>query len=303
MAYGTPAAPEDVEPYYTHIRRGRPPEPEQLADLERRYEALGGTSTPRPPDRRPGRGDRRRPRQPGPRPVPWWCSARSTPPRSSRTAPPPWPPRASTGWWAWCWPPTTPGFSVGRVPAAPGRGRRRRRGPPTSASSRWSDEPAWLAFTASRGHRRPGRPARGHQGAVHRPLASPSGCWSATPTPSLLRRQRPSHRPPGRAGAAGPAGAWPGRAPGARPSRGGVPTSWRSSATWPPPAGPTACWCARRASSPTTSRSATTSTSRPGAGRRGRPGLRPHPDRRRRRRGDGRPGRPGARRGRRAFAA
>jgi ferrochelatase len=44
MAYGTPASPEDVEAYYTHIRRGRPPEPEQLADLVRRYEAIGGTS-------------------------------------------------------------------------------------------------------------------------------------------------------------------------------------------------------------------------------------------------------------------
>jgi len=45
MAYGTPASPEDVEPYYTHIRRGRPPAPEQLADLQRRYDALGGTSS------------------------------------------------------------------------------------------------------------------------------------------------------------------------------------------------------------------------------------------------------------------
>lgn len=45
MAYGTPATPDDVEAYYTHIRRGRPPAPEQLADLQRRYDALGGTST------------------------------------------------------------------------------------------------------------------------------------------------------------------------------------------------------------------------------------------------------------------
>ncbi|QXC63388.1 ferrochelatase [Aquihabitans sp. G128] len=45
MAYGTPASPEDVEPYYTHIRRGRPPTPEQLANLQMRYDALGGTST------------------------------------------------------------------------------------------------------------------------------------------------------------------------------------------------------------------------------------------------------------------
>lgn len=45
MAYGTPATPADVEPYYTHIRRGRPPTPEQLANLQTRYDALGGTST------------------------------------------------------------------------------------------------------------------------------------------------------------------------------------------------------------------------------------------------------------------
>jgi len=44
MAYGTPATRADVEAYYTHVRRGRPPAPEQLADLQRRYEAIGGTS-------------------------------------------------------------------------------------------------------------------------------------------------------------------------------------------------------------------------------------------------------------------
>ena len=44
MAYGTPRTPEDIEPYYTHIRRGRPPEPEQLADLVARYDAIGGIS-------------------------------------------------------------------------------------------------------------------------------------------------------------------------------------------------------------------------------------------------------------------
>lgn len=44
MAYGTPASPSDVEAYYTHIRRGRPPSPEELADLQRRYDAIGGTS-------------------------------------------------------------------------------------------------------------------------------------------------------------------------------------------------------------------------------------------------------------------
>ena len=44
MAYGTPASPDAIEAYYTHIRRGRPPTPEQLADLRRRYDAIGGTS-------------------------------------------------------------------------------------------------------------------------------------------------------------------------------------------------------------------------------------------------------------------
>ena len=44
MAYGTPRTPDDVAAYYTHIRRGRPPTPEQLADLARRYDALGGVS-------------------------------------------------------------------------------------------------------------------------------------------------------------------------------------------------------------------------------------------------------------------
>lgn len=44
MAYGTPASPDDVADYYTHIRHGRPPTDEQLADLRRRYDAIGGTS-------------------------------------------------------------------------------------------------------------------------------------------------------------------------------------------------------------------------------------------------------------------
>ncbi len=42
MAYGTPDRVEDVEAYYTHIRRGRKPTPEQLATLLARYERVGG---------------------------------------------------------------------------------------------------------------------------------------------------------------------------------------------------------------------------------------------------------------------
>jgi protoporphyrin/coproporphyrin ferrochelatase len=44
MAYGTPASPNDIEAYYTHIRRGRAPSAEQLADLTGRYAAIGGVS-------------------------------------------------------------------------------------------------------------------------------------------------------------------------------------------------------------------------------------------------------------------
>lgn len=44
MAYGTPASPDDIEGYYTHIRGGRAPAPELLAELRSRYEAIGGIS-------------------------------------------------------------------------------------------------------------------------------------------------------------------------------------------------------------------------------------------------------------------
>lgn len=44
MAYGTPRTRDEIGPYYTDIRRGRPPSPEQLADLVARYEAIGGIS-------------------------------------------------------------------------------------------------------------------------------------------------------------------------------------------------------------------------------------------------------------------
>ena len=44
MAHGTPATPEEIEAFYTRIRRGRPPTPELLDELTGRYEAIGGTS-------------------------------------------------------------------------------------------------------------------------------------------------------------------------------------------------------------------------------------------------------------------
>lgn len=44
MAYGTPRSKEEILPYYTDIRRGRPPTDELLAELTGRYEAIGGLS-------------------------------------------------------------------------------------------------------------------------------------------------------------------------------------------------------------------------------------------------------------------
>ncbi|OMF21438.1 ferrochelatase [Paenibacillus sp. FSL H8-0548] len=42
MSYGTPESLDDVEAYYTHIRRGNAPTPELLAELKGRYEAIVG---------------------------------------------------------------------------------------------------------------------------------------------------------------------------------------------------------------------------------------------------------------------
>jgi ferrochelatase len=44
MAYGTPRHPDEIESYYTHIRRGKKPPREDLQDLVERYEAIGGVS-------------------------------------------------------------------------------------------------------------------------------------------------------------------------------------------------------------------------------------------------------------------
>lgn len=43
MAYGSPPTEAGIEAYYTHIRGGRPPAPDSLADLTARYRAIGGS--------------------------------------------------------------------------------------------------------------------------------------------------------------------------------------------------------------------------------------------------------------------
>ncbi|WP_306976892.1 ferrochelatase [Alkalibacillus salilacus] len=44
MAYGTPYKEEDLERYYTHIRKGKRPTDEMIEDLRSRYEEIGGIS-------------------------------------------------------------------------------------------------------------------------------------------------------------------------------------------------------------------------------------------------------------------
>lgn len=44
MDYGTARDTDDVERYYTHVRRGNPPPPELVEQLKARYAAIGGSS-------------------------------------------------------------------------------------------------------------------------------------------------------------------------------------------------------------------------------------------------------------------
>lgn len=44
MAYGSPRSRAEILPYYTHMRGGRPPSASALQELERRYDAIGGSS-------------------------------------------------------------------------------------------------------------------------------------------------------------------------------------------------------------------------------------------------------------------
>jgi ferrochelatase len=44
MSYGTSRGAEDLEAYLTHIRRGRAPSAELLAEMRERYDAIGGRS-------------------------------------------------------------------------------------------------------------------------------------------------------------------------------------------------------------------------------------------------------------------
>ena len=44
MAYGTPRRLDEVEAYFTHIRRGRKPSEDEVEELKERYRSIGGVS-------------------------------------------------------------------------------------------------------------------------------------------------------------------------------------------------------------------------------------------------------------------
>lgn len=56
MAHGAAEGLEDIERYFTHIRHGRPPSPEALLELTRRYRAIGGHSPLKAVTERQARG-------------------------------------------------------------------------------------------------------------------------------------------------------------------------------------------------------------------------------------------------------
>ena len=222
MAYGTPASPDDVEAYYTHIRRGRPPTPEQLADLRaplrrHRRHLAARPSAPRPSaprsqaaldERAPGRVRRS-------------CSARST--------------RAP--------------FIEDAVADARRRRRRRRRRPraraallralrrrvpragaaaagdtasTSPASSSWHLEPAYLDFLADASAPHAGRRCPPDTRCSSPPTRCPSGSLGRRPVP------RRSSARAAAAVAARASGSTPwrgGRSPGRAPGR--TPEPWR----------------------------------------------------------------------------
>ena len=86
MAHGTPADPSEIGAFYTRIRRGRPPEPAQLAELEGRYARHRRRVPARRAHAGPGRRAARRTRGAARRDATSWLSGPSTPTRSIEDA-------------------------------------------------------------------------------------------------------------------------------------------------------------------------------------------------------------------------
>src|SRR2546422_8896851 len=79
MAYGSPATLHGVEAYYTHIRGGRVPPAERVAELRARYERIGGGGPPLGGTQRQAAGGGRGLAPAGP-PAPGPCGGEQPPP-------------------------------------------------------------------------------------------------------------------------------------------------------------------------------------------------------------------------------
>ena len=192
MAYGTPRTPEEIEPYYTDIRRGRPPTPEQLADLTRRYEAIGGISPLAPLTEAPARRAAGRARRAGAGRVTSSSSGSSTPT-----------PKVEAGVAALAAAGVerivglvlAPHYSAMSIGEYLGRARPTAdaAGMPFAGIESWATEPAYVEFLAAEVRRRLADDARRHEGRVHRPLAAPADPRRRRPVP---RRAAGDGRPP-----------------------------------------------------------------------------------------------------------
>ena len=223
MAYGTPASPDDVEAYYTHIRRGRPPDRRAArrprAPLRRHRRHLAARRAHRGPARRA----RRRPRRAGAGPLHGRArpEARGAVHRGRRRVAPRR--RASTPSSGSCWPRTTPGFSVGqyqeRLAAAAGDAAGR------APIDSWHLEPAYLDFLAAAVRDGlAGLPERTK--VLFTAHSLPERALVDDPYPDQLRESAAAVAEAVGLDAGGLVAA-PGSPPAARPSRGAAPTSSR----------------------------------------------------------------------------
>jgi protoporphyrin/coproporphyrin ferrochelatase len=183
MAYGTPASPEDIRAYYTHIRRGRPPTDEQLAELTARYEAIGGISplaqrtraqTARAIEVARRRGPGRYLVRLGQKHAAPFIEDAVAALADEGVE------RPSSGW---CSPRTTP-FSVGQYQDRAGRADRARLA--FVGIDSWHLEPVLRRAPGGLGPRAPRRHAGDHEGRVHRPLPPRTGAGD-DPYPDQLR--------------------------------------------------------------------------------------------------------------------
>ncbi len=270
MSYGTPAAREEVEAYYTDVRRGRPPSPEQLADLVRRYDAIGGVSplAERTAEQVAALEHALEELAPGRYEV--FSGTKHGRPRIEEAVDS----IAADGAHELVGVVLAPHYSAMSVGEYVARASEQAAGHGLACGfvRSWHDDPALVELLAGRldtaletvgtPATREGAPRTAGPSWSSPPTASPPGCSrTVTPTPSSWRRLRRSWR----SGAASTTPASPGRsagrAPGGRPSRGSALTSSRCSATSPQPVR-RASSSARRGSPPITSRCSTTSTSR-----------------------------------------